>query len=112
MKRLIVIGAAVFAFGMVAGTASGQVRPTPVVGYLCETSRFDENGDGLLGKSDIMLFYQRIQTASCWEAAAEGDCTQFDANKDGLVDRKDVQVRIDYFVSCVNPVGVARIRPR
>ncbi|MBK6768096.1 MAG: hypothetical protein IPG72_03510 [Ardenticatenales bacterium] len=112
MKRLIVIGAAVFAFGMVAGTASAQVRPAPVVGYLCETSRFDENGDGLFGKSDVMAFYRRAQASGCWEAAAEGDCTQFDTNQDGTIDLKDVQARIDYFVSCVNPVGVARIRPR
>lgn len=112
MKRLFVVGAAVFAFGLVAGTASAQVRPSPVVGYQCETTRFDENGDGLLGKRDIMIFYQRMQDAGCLNAAAEGTCAQFDANSDGTVDTKDVQVRIDHFVTCVNTPGVARIRPR
>ncbi|MFN8421963.1 MAG: EF-hand domain-containing protein [Anaerolineae bacterium] len=106
MKRLLVIGATVFAFSMVAGRVSAQIRPSPIVGFFCETSQYDENGDGRLDKADLMAYLQRLQRLGCWETSAEGVCAQYDVNQDGRVDRQDMQVRIDYFYSCVRQPGV------
>lgn len=106
MKRLLVIGATVFAFSLVAGTASAQIRPSPIAGYFCQTSQYDENGDGLLDKTDIMTYVGRIQRAGCWQAEATGQCAQYDKNQDGRVDNLDIQERIDYFYSCVRSPGV------
>lgn len=106
MKRLLVVGATVFAFSLVAGTASAQIRPQPIVGYFCVTSQYDENGDGLLDKADLMLYFQRLQRLGCWESSAQGACAQYDTNQDGRVDREDLQSRIDYFYSCVRAPGV------
>ena len=109
MKRLLVVAAAVFAFSLMAGTVSAQIRPQPVnVTYACVSSQYDENGDGLLDKSDLMLFVQRIQRQGCWEAEAAGQCAQYDHNQDGRVDTQDVQYRIDYFLSCVRVPDIVR----
>lgn len=111
MKRLLVICAVAFAFSLVAGTASAQVRPSPIYGNVCDTAQYDENADGVFGKADIMLYIQRLQRIGCWESSADGVCAQHDLNGDGTVDRSDLQVRIDFFYSCVRQPSVTRPRP-
>lgn len=109
MKRLLVVALAVFALSAMAGTAAAQIKPSPVTFvYACRTAQFDENGDGLLDKSDIMAFVQRIQRSGCWQSEATGQCAQFDKNQDGRVDQLDVQDRIDYFLSCVRVPDIIR----
>ncbi|MEO8083918.1 MAG: dockerin type I domain-containing protein [Ardenticatenales bacterium] len=103
MKRLLVVAMAVFAFSAMAGTVAAQIRPSPVLTHFfaCHTSQYDENGDGLLDKSDIMAYIQRVQRSGCWQNEATGLCAQYDKNQDGRVDQLDIQERIDFFLGCV-----------
>lgn len=109
MKRLLIVGAALLALGLFAGTASAQIRPQPVVGYFCATAQYDIDGDGLLTKTDIRLWAEKIIADNCLDQEATGICAQYDQNRDGRVDESDLRVRVDYFLDCVR---ISSVIPR
>ncbi len=110
--KLLALAGIALIIGVALGThsASAQVPGRPIADTVaCTTSRFDYNGDALLGKSDMMELWRRIQSSGCNEAEAAGGCAQYDTNGDGTVNFDDVQFVYDYFVTCFQPIQVPEV---
>lgn len=101
MKRMLVLGAVLFGFAIASGSVSAQIGARPVVGQVCQLAQYDQNGDGVLTPSDIVLWAQRMRTAQCFDAEAVGACQEFDNNGDGRVDGLDVEVIAHHWSNCV-----------
>ena len=112
VKSLLALAGVCLGLGVTAGTASAQIAPIPVDVLVCDTTRFDFNNDGKLGKSDLMLFWNNVQEANCVDSPAGSEgCGQYDLNGDGIVNFADLNYAYDIFVQCVRPIPTI-VQPR
>lgn len=114
MGWLLALGGVSLALGVSAGTASAQIGAVPIDVMVCDSTRFDFNGDGRLGKSDLMLYWNNVQRAGCVDSPAGNEgCGSFDLDGNGTVEFADLNFAYNIFVSCAQPVPPETfVRPR
>lgn len=113
MRKMMVMAVAVsaLALGFFAATTvshaqvGSDVIPRDVV--VCATERYDLNGDGMLGKSDMYHWMNKIRERGCeLGATAVGNCASLDIDQNGLIETDDVLVMYDHFLTCYQPANV------
>lgn len=113
MRKITVLAVAIsaLAIGFFASYSvshaqiGSDVVPRDIV--VCETERYDLNGDGLLGKSDMYYWMQTASNRGCeMGGAAVGNCVDLDLDQNGTIDVDDVMVMYNHFLTCYVPANV------
>ena len=112
MRRFAMFGIALVA-SVVLGASSAlaqeqepivrEIIPVPVDQAFCNQGLevFDLDGNGYVGKSDMVYWFNQAVIRGCeFGAPANGQCAQLDLNGDGQLDFDDANFFAQHYAQC------------